>query len=112
QGWGVPQDYVETHKWYNLSGAKGLKEGTTLRDDLAKRMTPAQIAEAQKLAQEWKPKGQWTTHAPNATACPSRRPRSQICGRLRPMWKCSNGRASARSRFSTTSSPSLGACFP
>ena len=27
-----------------------------LRDALAKQMTPAQIAEAQKLAREWKPK--------------------------------------------------------
>jgi hypothetical protein len=25
------------------------------RDELAKKMTPAQIAEAQKLAHEWKP---------------------------------------------------------
>ena len=26
------------------------------RDDLAKKMTPEQIAEAQKMAREWKPK--------------------------------------------------------
>jgi hypothetical protein len=28
-----------------------------LRDVLAKQVTPAQIAEAKKLAAEWKPKG-------------------------------------------------------
>jgi hypothetical protein len=27
-----------------------------LRDDVAARMTPAQLAEAQKLVREWKPK--------------------------------------------------------
>jgi TPR repeat protein len=55
-GLGVPQDYVEAHKWYTLSAANGDKQGAEFRDVLAKRMTPAQIAEAQKLAQEWKPK--------------------------------------------------------
>ena len=58
QGWGVFHDYVEAYKWYNLSTANGLKEGATLRNDLAKRMTPAQIAETQKPAQKWTPKGQ------------------------------------------------------
>ena len=31
--------------------------GIRLRDALAKKMDPDQIADAQKLAQEWKPKG-------------------------------------------------------
>ena len=55
EGRGVPQDYVEAHKWYNLSAANGRENGAKFRDNLAKRMTPAQIAEAQKLAREWKP---------------------------------------------------------
>ncbi len=29
------------------------KDAATLRDDLAKQMTPAQIAKAKKLAREW-----------------------------------------------------------
>ena len=53
KGRGVTQDYVQAHKWYNLSAALGLRE----RDRLASLMTPAQIAEAQRLAREWRPTG-------------------------------------------------------
>jgi len=56
-GQGVPQDFVQAHMWYNLAAAKGYKNARKVRDNLAKQMTPAQIAEAQKLAREWKPKG-------------------------------------------------------
>jgi len=60
-GQGVPQDYVQAHMWLNLAAA-GLPPGEDRdsavknRDIVAKRMTPAQIAEAQRLAREWKPK--------------------------------------------------------
>lgn len=54
-GTGVPRDSVEAHKWYNLAAANGDKKGAVARDALAKEMTPAQIAEAHKLAGEWKP---------------------------------------------------------
>ena len=54
-GEGVPQDFVQAHKWYNLAGANGYKKAVDLRNVLSKVMTPAQIAEAQKLAREWKP---------------------------------------------------------
>jgi len=56
KGEGVPQDYVKAHMWVNLAGAKGDEEAIKARDSIAERMTPAQIAEAQKLAREWKPK--------------------------------------------------------
>ena len=55
-GEGVGQDYVQAHMWLNLAGAQGDKRAAKFRDIAAKRMTPAQIAEAQKLALEWKPK--------------------------------------------------------
>ncbi len=54
--WGVPQDYVQAHMWYNHAGAQGQKLATENRDIVAQLMTSAQIAEAQKLAREWKPK--------------------------------------------------------
>jgi TPR repeat protein len=57
-GLGVPQDYVEAHMWLNLSAAQGDREAKKYRDWLAEKMTPSQIAEAQRLAREWKPKGQ------------------------------------------------------
>ena len=57
RGDGVPQDYVQAYMWYSLGAAKGAKRGAALRDALAKQMSPDQIAEAQQLAREWKPKG-------------------------------------------------------
>jgi len=42
--------------WYNLAAARGQKDARKFRDSLAEKMTPAQIAEAQRLAREWKPK--------------------------------------------------------
>ena len=55
-GKGVPQDYVRAHMWFNLSAAQGNENAENARDNIAKRLTPAQIAEAQKLAREWQPK--------------------------------------------------------
>jgi TPR repeat protein len=57
QGHEVLQDFIQANMWYNLAAANGYKSAAELRDALAKQMTPAQIAEAQKLAREWKPKG-------------------------------------------------------
>ncbi len=54
-GDGVPQDYVQAHKWFNLAAANGDKAATGNRNSVSNKMTPAQIAEAQKLAREWKP---------------------------------------------------------
>ena len=59
-GKGVPQDYVQAHKWLNLASAFALKEkagegAAKGRDLISAKMTPEQIAEAQKLAREWKP---------------------------------------------------------
>ncbi len=56
KGEGVPQDYVQAHMWFNLAGAGGNSIGKQGRDWVARKMTPAQIAEAQRLAAEWKPK--------------------------------------------------------
>ncbi len=61
KGQGVPQDYVQAHMWYNLAASR-LPPGTDRaravknRDIVAAKMTPAQIAEAQRLAREWNPK--------------------------------------------------------
>jgi TPR repeat protein len=57
-GHGVPQDYILAHMWFNLSAAHGNKylKSEEHRDEIARLMTRAQIAEAQKLARDWKPK--------------------------------------------------------
>jgi TPR repeat protein len=56
-GQGVAQDYVQAHMWFNLAAARGQKLARVNRNRLAKQMTPEQIAEARRLAREWKPKG-------------------------------------------------------
>ena len=56
EGLGVPKDYVRAYMWHNLATGRGFKLAAEGRDTVEKRMTPAQIAEAQKLAREWKPK--------------------------------------------------------
>jgi TPR repeat protein len=72
-GDGVPQDYVQAYKWYDIAAATVGIEAERLpatanpstaldnqyeidaRDNVAKGMTPSQISAAQKLAREWKP---------------------------------------------------------
>jgi uncharacterized protein len=54
-GLGVPQDKVRAYMWFNLSAAQGREGAAAFRDLIARRMTPAQIAEAQRLAREGKP---------------------------------------------------------
>ena len=51
-GRGVPQDYIRAHLWWNLAATKGDPDSVKNRDVAAGRMTPQQIAEAQKLARE------------------------------------------------------------
>ena len=57
QGRGVPKNYVQAYLWATLAAGKGIEEVVELRDSLEKIMTPDQIAEAQRLAREWKAKG-------------------------------------------------------
>jgi uncharacterized protein len=55
EGRGVPQDYVRAHMWFSLAAARGEQRAIKTLDMAERRMTPAQIAEAQKLARDWKP---------------------------------------------------------
>ena len=55
KGQGVPQDYVQAHMWFNLAAASGDEHAAANRDELADKMTSAQIEQAQKLAREWTP---------------------------------------------------------
>ncbi len=56
---GVTLDFVQAYKWLNIAASSfppGKQRDRTvkIRDIVAKRMTPAQISEAQKLAREWR----------------------------------------------------------
>lgn len=53
EGLGVPGDHVHAHLWLNLASTGGDERARVERDDLAKKMTPEQIAEAQRLARDW-----------------------------------------------------------
>ena len=63
-GWEVSRQYIHAYKWYNLAISFGKWDSSVseekMRDlvfrdgtELATKMTPDQIAEAQKLAREW-----------------------------------------------------------
>ena len=58
RGEGVPQNDVQAHKWFKLASTQGDAEGTKNRDIVEKRMTPQQIAQAEELARNWRPKKQ------------------------------------------------------
>jgi uncharacterized protein len=55
KGQGIPQDYVQAHVWFNLAAAQGYANAAQVRDQIASKMTPAQIEKAQALAAAWKP---------------------------------------------------------
>jgi uncharacterized protein len=56
-GQGGPVDLVQAYMWYSLAAGNGNAHAPGYRDDLTRQMTPAQIADAQKRAREWKSKG-------------------------------------------------------
>jgi hypothetical protein len=59
-GQGVTQDYAEAHMWLNLAASSvsgdDQKKYADARESVAKKMTAQQIAEAQRLAREWRPR--------------------------------------------------------
>lgn len=58
----VPKDVVQAYQWYNLAASNGHEAGAKWRDRLARDMTPTQIAQAQFLARNWKPKTEEPPH--------------------------------------------------
>jgi uncharacterized protein len=51
-GQGVPQDYVRAYMWSDLAAVSGDEVMVLARHLVASRMTPAQVAEAQRLAHQ------------------------------------------------------------
>jgi ankyrin repeat protein/uncharacterized protein YdaT len=63
EGLGVTQDYIQAYMWLTVSIAgstnkqsQAIQKATDLRDSFAKKMTPRQINEAKRLAEELEPK--------------------------------------------------------
>ena len=62
-GQGVARSRVQAHLWFSLAATRwppgeNRDRAINNRDVLARRMLPAQIAEAEKLAREWQPRGE------------------------------------------------------
>ena len=56
-GQGVPKDLIEAYKWFDLAAglfAFQLNQGTIARDKIRERLMPAQVAEGQKRASEYR----------------------------------------------------------
>src|SRR4051812_317686 len=49
----IPADYVSAHKWFNIAAARGNKDATRLRREIAEEMSGDQIASAQRAARDW-----------------------------------------------------------
>ena len=57
-GNGVPKDYVEAYKWFNLALAQGFESARTNLALVEPLLTSDQIAEAQQLSREFKPRAE------------------------------------------------------
>jgi TPR repeat protein len=53
KGYGVLQDFVQSHVWFNISGSKGYGKARSHLEKLTKIMSADQVAEAQKKAKAW-----------------------------------------------------------
>lgn len=82
-GTGVPQSNALALVWFNLSAVQGYKLALENRGLVAASMTPAQLAEAQKLARDWQSRsealqqivrGPGELLAPSARATPEEQP--------------------------------------
>lgn len=54
-GDGLPKNLVLAHMWFKLAATQGNELASDARAAVASLLTPAQLAEAELLAHEWKP---------------------------------------------------------
>ncbi len=52
-GMGTLQDYCRAHMWLNIASSRGHRKSRQQLEQLTKKMTANQVAEAQKLARAW-----------------------------------------------------------
>jgi len=53
RGFGADQDNVQAHKWFTIASDLGDHDAPAKRDDVASRMSPDEISEADLLASAW-----------------------------------------------------------
>src|SRR5208282_1079752 len=84
KGTGVTKDYVQAYKWLDLAAAKGDDRADDARVNLASAerfLTPEQVAEAQRLAHEFKPQKASAPGVSPLSATNAPPPRSSSGGR-------------------------------
>lgn len=52
-GLGAKRDLTTSYKWFSLAAARGDKQAIHRRDDLRARMSPAQLASAERMVRGW-----------------------------------------------------------
>lgn len=70
EGEGVPRDYAQAYFWYALADSQGDSQGPQAKQEVAAKMTPAQVAEAEQKIKEWR-----ATHKFTIPPQPSAEPR-------------------------------------
>jgi uncharacterized protein len=55
QGKGVSQNYSRAYMWLDLAAARGNLNAKEIRRIVAGKMTPAEIADAKRMVEEWRP---------------------------------------------------------
>lgn len=56
-GKGVKRDYTQAYMWLSLCAAKGDEKCAAQRDLVAQKLSGSKLANAQRMAREWKPVG-------------------------------------------------------
>ena len=56
-GEGVRRNYVRAYMWLSLAAKQGYKRAVSSQGQLEREMTPGELAEAERFAREWTPKG-------------------------------------------------------
>lgn len=52
RGHGIQENNVKSHMWYNIASANGDANASNMRDNIAEKMTPDDISQAQSMARE------------------------------------------------------------
>jgi hypothetical protein len=53
--WAIREDYLQAHTWYSIATARApqWQHGLEQRDQIARKMTPEQLEEAERQTREW-----------------------------------------------------------
>jgi hypothetical protein len=70
EGEGGPADFVQAYFWYAMADSQGDSQGPQAKREIAAKMTPAQVAEAEQKVKEWR-----ATHTFTVPPQPASEPR-------------------------------------